>query len=77
MDELQTGSHTNPVHSHHLTYDDHSKDGFHYLRGRLNAREAKVFFDQAKFKGAAEFEDHHGHRYELRHGQGKFSLHKI
>ncbi len=77
MDEEIVPTYNLTTHGHHLEYDDHSKPGFSYLHTRLNAAEAKVFFDQARLRGHAQFEDHHGHRYELRHGAGKFSLHKI
>lgn len=53
------------IHGHLVRYDDDLIDGMHYIENKLDENESKVFFDEAKRRGVAEFEDNLRHNYDL------------
>jgi len=48
--------------------------GVKYLRDDLSGDETKVFFNQARVKGAADFEDEHERNYRIIYKSGIYSL---
>ena len=48
---------TTTVHSWKVSFEENAREGIRYLRDELDDKEAKVFFDQARQKGAVYFED--------------------
>jgi hypothetical protein len=57
--------HKRDVHGHSVLGDSNALDGIRYLDHSLDYKEAEVFFDQAKRRGSAEFEDAKGRNYTL------------
>lgn len=53
------------VHGFSVAYEQNALEGIRYLRDDLDFNEAKVFFDQARTKGIAEFEDDEDRQYTL------------
>lgn len=53
------------VHGFHVYGDRDAKDGLDYLDYRLSYQEAQVFFNQARYRGPAEFEDHMHRNFTL------------
>lgn len=62
------------IHGFTISYEDNAREGLRYLRDDLDYREAKVFFDQAKSKGSAEFEDEYDRQFTLMHQRGVYVL---
>lgn len=62
------------VHGHSVYYNDDAKQGIDYLLNDLDLSESRVFFDQAKSKGAANFEDDQEGQYTLDYQNGKYFL---
>lgn len=46
------------VHGFHVYGTADAKDGLDYLDYRLSYQEVQVFFNQARYRGPAQFEDH-------------------
>lgn len=65
----KTNIHGFPVH-----YEKNAYEGISYLRDDLDLEEARVFFDQAKLKGFAKFEDDEDRQYTLFYRQGIYIL---
>ncbi|MFH0952663.1 MAG: hypothetical protein V1838_05830 [Patescibacteria group bacterium] len=53
------------VHGHAVYGDDASKKGLDYLDYQLSYQEARVFFEQARVRGKAQFEDHEHRNFDL------------
>ena len=53
------------IGGHKVFYEDDAIEGLNYLEHDIEDKEAKVFFDQAKATGSAEFEDAKGQNYTL------------
>jgi hypothetical protein len=53
------------VGGHKVFYEEDAAEGINYLEYDIQDTEAKVFFDQAKSSGSAEFEDEKGQNYTL------------
>ncbi len=53
------------VHGHKVSGEDDAKEGINYLDHDIQYKEAEVFFDQARQKGLAQFEDDQGRNYTL------------
>lgn len=64
------------VHGFPLTYEEEAKSGVSYLTYSLDQAEAKVFFDQARAKGMAAFEDREGRDYTLTYKNSAYILFK-
>lgn len=59
-----------------VQYDEkNAREGIKHLTYDLDYKEAKVFFDQARIKGEADFEDDLEKQYTLAHNQdGTYTL---
>jgi hypothetical protein len=53
------------VHGFKVEYEDKAKKGVDYLLYDLDREEARVFFDQARLRKRAEFEDDDEGQYTL------------
>jgi cellobiose phosphorylase len=53
------------IHSFKDRHEENAQGGIVYLRDHLDAKEAKVFFDEARRKKSANFEDQQGKNYTL------------
>ena len=53
------------IHGLKVRYEENAKQGIDYLRYDLDKEEATVFFDQAKEKGYAKFEDDEDRQFTL------------
>jgi len=62
------------IHSFSVFYEQNAIDGIRYLRDDLDFNEARVFFDQAKAKGFAQFEDDEDRQYTLFYRDGVYTL---
>jgi hypothetical protein len=60
------------IHGHSVVYEQNAYEGIRHLRDDLQREEAVVFFDQAKLKGSAEFEDDHERQFTLLYKKGGF-----
>lgn len=65
---------TTDVHGISVTYEENVEGGISHLRDDLDYGEAKVFFDQARFKGSAPFEDDEERQYTLVYRGGVYFL---
>lgn len=59
--------HDTTVHNFSLKYPEDCDAGRYYLEYRLNSEEARVFFDQARSHGHADFETHEQRHFRLTH----------
>ena len=59
---------------HMLVHDETVQHGMYFLSRQINQAEAKVFFDEAFYKGSAVFEDHLGSKFKLVHKGGEYNL---
>ena len=57
-----------------LSYEEDAIHGMHYLRDHISYEEAKVFFEQAKYHGSAQFEDRQDRNYKLIYEDGGYRL---
>lgn len=57
-----------------VIFEEDAHNGIRYLRDNLDYKEAKVFFDQARQHGSAEFEDHENRQFTLLHQDGAYTL---
>ncbi len=62
------------VHIFYIDYKENAIEGIRHLRDDLDFNEAKIFFDQARQKGAAEFEDDEDRQYTLIYKAGNYTL---
>jgi hypothetical protein len=53
------------VHNFKVKHEQDVEQGIIYLRDDLDAKEARVFFDQARLKKSAEFEDDQDRQFTL------------
>ncbi len=53
------------IYGFYITYEESVYDGIRYLRDDLDFEEARVFFDQARQRGYANFEDNQDRQYTL------------
>jgi len=59
-----------------VAYTDTEKEAVFYLKEDLSSDEARVFFDQARAKGSAQFEDDNDRQFTLFYSNGLFTLRK-
>lgn len=62
------------VHGFTVSYEQNAAYGIDHLRNDLDYNEAKVFFDQARSKGQARFEDDEDRQYTIIYQNGVFVL---
>jgi len=62
------------IHGHTVKYDDESKHGMSYLKNDLSGSEGRVFFDEAKRRGFAEFEDDEDRQFTLVYQNGAYII---
>lgn len=62
------------VHGFPVTYESNAQSGVDHLRDDLSFSEARVFFDQARMRGSAEFEDDEDRQYTLLYQGGTYTL---
>ncbi|RJQ36359.1 hypothetical protein C4552_03670 [Candidatus Parcubacteria bacterium] len=62
------------VHGMTVSYEDNAEEGIRHLRDDLSSDEARVFFDQARTKGSAQFEDDEDRQYTLIYQNGAYAL---
>lgn len=55
------------IHGHKVQYEDNAYSGIYHLQTDLNAQEANVFFNEAKSRHTAPFEDDNEHHFILTH----------
>ena len=55
------------LHGHSLMHDDNDHHGYEYLAHKIGADESKMFFQQAKEHGSAEFKTNLNKDYILTH----------
>lgn len=53
------------VHGFKVKYEDNAYSGVYYLKNELDQKEAGIFFDEAKRKKSADFEDRQARNYTL------------
>ncbi|MBI2451306.1 MAG: hypothetical protein HYV52_03190 [Parcubacteria group bacterium] len=58
---------TKIIHGFKVMFEENAREGVQYLEADLDLNEAKVFFDQAKLKGSAQFEDDEERQFTLMH----------
>ncbi len=64
------------VYNFSVIYEENAKEGIRYLREDLDFDEARVFFDQARLRGSAQFEDDQDRPYTLIYQNGVYVLTK-
>lgn len=63
------------IHSYRTKYEDNAYEGVKYLLQDLDYEEAKVFFEQARLRRSAPFEDDFERQYTLAYNtDGTFTL---
>jgi len=62
------------VHGFPVVYEENVSAGIRYLRDDLDYQEARVFFDQARQRGSAQFEDDTDRQYTLFYKNGIYNL---
>lgn len=62
------------IHGFTVTFEQNTLEGVRYLRDDLDFNEAKVFFEQAKRNGTAQFEDDQDRQYTLFYKGGSYTL---
>jgi len=53
------------IHNFKVSYDKDASNGIYYLKHDLDRKECLVFFEQAKRKKTADFEDQQERQYTL------------
>lgn len=68
--------HRRDIHGHIVYGEDDAEKGLYYLDYEIDPEEARVFFQQAKLHGQAEFEDRHNRQFTLEydHGAGSYRV---
>ena len=68
-------THKYNIHGHNVSFEEDAKKGAEHLAYDLSLQEAEVYFQQAKFKGKAQFEDDQDRDYTLiRSKDGAYSI---
>lgn len=63
------------IHEYAVMYEDtNAKEGYLYLRDDLDSNESKVFFEQAKREGEAEFEDDNERQFTLAYQSSVYTI---
>ena len=62
------------IHGFTVSYEENATYGAHYLRNDLSRDEAKIFFEHARRKSSAQFEDSGDRQYTLFHSNGTFVI---
>lgn len=62
------------IHGHSVAYEESAIEGVRHLRDDLSSQEARVFFDQARSRGSAEFEDDADRQFTLVYQNGAYTL---
>lgn len=63
------------IHNFKVRYEENAKPGIDHLRSDLDTQEAKVYFEQAKRKNFANFEDDSDRNYTLSYNSdGSYTL---
>lgn len=62
------------IHGFTVIFEQNAIEGIRYLRDDLDFNEARVFFDQARTKGSAQFEDDQDRQYTLFYKGGSYTL---
>lgn len=62
------------VHGFSVSYEENARDGVRYLRDDLDFNEARIFFDQSRERGQAQFEDDNDRQFTLIHQNGVYAL---
>lgn len=62
------------IHGFTVQYEENAEGGIRYLRDDLSGSEARVFFDQARMRGSAEFEDDGDRQFTLSYSNGTYTL---
>lgn len=64
------------VFGHTVEYSEDCRDAVRYLRDDIQSEEAHVFFEQARYRGEAEFETDKEGQFTLKHHGGIYSVEK-
>lgn len=62
------------IHGFRTIYEDNAIEGVRHLRDDLSYDECRVFFDQARLKGSAAFEDDQDRQFTLFYRAGVYTL---
>lgn len=62
------------IHGFSVSYEDNAAGGISHLRDDLDYNETKVFFDQARARGSAQFEDDEERQFTLTYQNGAYVL---
>jgi hypothetical protein len=63
------------IHGFKTKYEENAKEGMKYLLYDLDREEARVFFDQARLRKRAKFEDDQDRQFTLIYNQdGTYTL---
>ncbi len=62
------------IFNHSVYFQKNAKAGIEYLQRDLDASESRVFFDQARMRGKANFEDDREGQFTLNLQKGKYFL---
>lgn len=62
------------IYGYPVSYEENANNGIRYLQNDLDFQEARVFFEQAKQKGMAPFEDDQNRQYTLYYQNGAYLL---
>jgi len=62
------------IHGFNVIFEENAAEGVRYLRDDLDFEEARVFFDQARSRGSAEFEDDEDRQYTLFYRDNIYTL---
>ena len=65
---------TTDIHGKKVMYEENAQSGIDYLRSSIDRDAATLFFDQAKSKGIAKFENQSGVKFELAYRNSTFFL---
>jgi len=62
------------IHGFIVVYEQNAQPAVQYLRDDLDFNEARVFFDQARLRGQAMFEDDEDRQFTLLYKDGVYTL---
>ena len=62
------------IHGFTVTHETNASEGVRHLREDLDFNEARVFFDQARARGSAMFEDDEERQYTLIYQNGAYTM---
>lgn len=62
------------VHGFWVSYEDNAYEGLKHLRDDLSRDEAKVYFEQARAKKSAQFEDDYDRQFSILYEKGSYVL---